>query len=422
MLIYLILMALITAYYIIDYINRENYDIQYKKISNFYTDKEIDKINKNDRDKNPYITLSIIIAESPFSENIKLYEFYDERFFEKDITKNVSSFYILALYKCEDENCTIPIEDTTQLSFRFSAIYKNYFINHQSKNSLFEKRYTVYSNYFYFDNRTEVIPDWRYIIYKEKKGFFKKEEIFYNGYLDNYNKLYLKNLIMFINGTYYKILQEFHINNDHLIQEEYERTAKDIFDYIAIILSYFSNGFFIAKFIFNFYSKNFNNYKIIEKILTKNNNIINYKKPSDFVNFSVNSESQSESNDNNIEEDFLENEKVKDKDKESELILSYKKEKDNERKINFKKIRFVHFFLNNFYCKCCSKFNNQETLNIYNKILYKYISLDSIAYNQILLENLFHDYKWNNPSLKNIDNNDLIFQLRNHMARIKLFV
>ena len=35
MLIYLILMALITVYYIIDYINRENYDIQYKKISNF---------------------------------------------------------------------------------------------------------------------------------------------------------------------------------------------------------------------------------------------------------------------------------------------------------------------------------------------------------------------------------------------------
>lgn len=225
-----------------------------------------------------------------------------------------------------------------------------------------------------------------------------------------------------INDTYYKILQEFHINNNHLVQEEYERTAKDIFDYIAIILSYFSNGFFIAKFIFNFYSKNFNNYKIIEKILTKNNNIINYKRPLNFVNFAVNSESHSESSDNNIEEDFLENEKVKDKDKESELIPSYKKEEDNERKINFKKIRFVHFFLNNFYCKCCSKFNNQETLNICNKILYKYISLDSIAYNQILLENLFHDYKWNNPSLKNIDNNDLISQLRNHMARIKLFV
>ena len=56
-------MALITVYYIIDYINRENYDIQYKKISNFYTDKEIGEINKNDRDKNPYITLSIYILQ-----------------------------------------------------------------------------------------------------------------------------------------------------------------------------------------------------------------------------------------------------------------------------------------------------------------------------------------------------------------------
>ena len=58
-----------------------------------------------------------------------------------------------------------------------------------------------------------------------------------------------------INGTYYKILQEFHINNDHLIEEQYERKAKDIFDYIGIVLSFYSNGFYILKLIFGFYSK-----------------------------------------------------------------------------------------------------------------------------------------------------------------------
>ena len=71
--------------------------------------------------------------------------------------------------------------------------------------------------------------------------------------------------------------------------------------------------------------------------MTKNNNIINYKRPLNFVKFAVNSESHSESNDN-TEENFIENDNVK--DKERELIPSYKKEEDNESNINFKKIRF----------------------------------------------------------------------------------
>ena len=216
-----------------------------------------------------------------------------------------------------------------------------------------------------------------------------------------------------INGTYYKILQEFHLNNDHLIEEQYERKAKDIFDYIGIVLSFYSNGFFILKLIFGFYSKNFNNYKIMEKIIRKNNKSVNYKRPFENYINSINSNSRSESCesiDNN--ENLIENKS----DKEKEFISSYNEEGDNESDIKLKKIRFVHFFLNNLYCKCCSRFRNQEILNICNKILYKYISLDSIAYNQILLENLFKDYKWNNPNLRNINNNNLIIELINHLT------
>ena len=108
---------------------------------------------------------------------------------------------------------------------------------------------------------------------------------------------YLDSLIINIKGTYYKILQEIHINNDHLIEEEYERKAKDIFDYIGIVLSFYSNVFFILKLIFGFYSKNFNNYKIMEKILRKNdkNNSINYKRPLENYIISINSNSRSES-------------------------------------------------------------------------------------------------------------------------------
>ena len=34
--------------------------------------------------------------------------------------------------------------------------------------------------------------------------------------------------------------------------------------------------------------------------------------------------------------------------------------------------------------------------------------MDTIIYNQILLENLFKDYKWNNIELSDLRSNDLI--------------
>ena len=38
--------------------------------------------------------------------------------------------------------------------------------------------------------------------------------------------------------------------------------------------------------------------------------------------------------------------------------------------------------------------------------------MDTIIYSQILLENLFKDYKWNNIELSDLRNNDLIEKLK----------
>ena len=46
------------------------------------------------------------------------------------------------------------------------------------------------------------------------------------------------------------------------------------------------------------------------------------------------------------------------------------------------------------------------------EIVYKYLSIDSLLYNQLKLEGLFKDYKWNNPSLSNIKNNIMIKNLK----------
>ena len=40
------------------------------------------------------------------------------------------------------------------------------------------------------------------------------------------------------------------------------------------------------------------------------------------------------------------------------------------------------------------------------------MSIESLLYNQLILENLLKDYKWNNPMLNNLKANDFINRYR----------
>ena len=46
------------------------------------------------------------------------------------------------------------------------------------------------------------------------------------------------------------------------------------------------------------------------------------------------------------------------------------------------------------------------------------MSIDSLLYNQIKLENLFNDYKWNKNILNNIQINVMVNQLNNIWKKI----
>ena len=131
----------------------------------------------------------------------------------------------------------------------------------------------------------------------------------------------------------------------------------------------------------------------INSINNKDNNltnplIINSKMNSNLI---INDNDNDNDNDNNIDND------------EYDDLLKAK---------ILPKFTFMHFFCNNLYFDKCRKFKSQETLHICNKILLKYMSIESILYNQMKLENLFKDYNWNNPILNNIEKNDLITKLK----------
>ena len=52
-------------------------------------------------------------------------------------------------------------------------------------------------------------------------------------------------------------------------------------------------------------------------------------------------------------------------------------------------------------------------INKVKDITYEYLSMERLLYNQILLENLIKDYRWNNPALYDIQNSEVINKLRN---------
>jgi len=96
-----------------------------------------------------------------------------------------------------------------------------------------------------------------------------------------------------------------------------------------------------------------------------------------------------------------------------EIIVDNKKrniEYKTEDKI-LPKLSFFDFYFNNIYWNKCKRREKQDILNISNKIISKYNSIDYVLYNNMIFENLLKDYKWNNPNLNNLKNIELIKEL-----------
>ena len=186
---------------------------------------------------------------------------------------------------------------------------------------------------------------------------------------------------------------------------KYSRHQKNFFDTLGIIFSLSSTIYTIMKFIFiNIYSINFDPYKIFEKIVynhMKNKsqiplvNISNLSKEIKPVRNSINDDVDNITLNENLVTNIDDN-------KEEDIVLP--------------KLRMFHYFMNNiFSLKKCWNSNKQEIISLCKEALKKYTSIDYLMFNQMRLENLFEDYKWNNPKLKNIKKNGYISKLKNKL-------
>ena len=218
-----------------------------------------------------------------------------------------------------------------------------------------------------------------------------------------------------INGTYYKLLGMFLARVDFNRYEIYKRTKVVILDVFANICALSMTVLDLFGFFFsNYYSNNFDNYKIIEKVLSKE------KKYRKYVNKDISEEIVDDKN-KQIElidnygktESLITNEN--NIDIKEEKITEEKKDEDEIDERPIPKLRFIDFIINSFYNdNVCKSSNRQQIISCCNDLVSKYYTIEDIIYNQIKLDNLLKDYKWNDPKLKYIENNEFVVELKSY--------
>ena len=433
--IYLIILLIIIITYMVDYAVNPKYSFMYTYEHQFKTDNESINNRYNNKDLNPKITFNLKMASGINESHFQIISSEGLLEFGKDYTGNLYDLSLFIFYKCNNTNytsegkCELHDDEEKRNNESFNAynIIFNYTgdkVDHQNPDSPLKKTYLQKSFIFSINDKITVhFLGWKTIKYTEERGilglfdswFDISNEVFGGEFIDPlvYNFEIYGGLKELENNVGMKILDLILMNerDPHNYIDSYSRIKKGIFDPIANICSLaltIYNGF---VFIFcGYYSNNFDNYKIVEKILSKNgkpykNDKINERDDKSEISDDLDKkDALLDSNISNSEENIIEN------DKEKEVNINDNFDEQKEYKTH-SELCFYDFLFNNFYLKKCCNSNKQNFVSACNEIVSRYNSVDYIIFNQIKLENLFKDYKWNNPRLKYIQNNKLIKDL-----------
>jgi len=270
--IYGIIMIIITIYYIFDFKNtylKDSYTVQ---SFTRWTKKTIE--HANEEEKNNYsqnINFKIEFKDPAFMslDRIGIYKKYTTDKFPNPFVHSTDNFPTLYLgYKCQDQDCGDYYQnlDRYETNFTFSLLYDGFTLDHQNNDKPIQKGGTFSMEYKINLNQVTTIDNvWKQIIYKEKKGYFHKDYADSAFYIDEFKKREEKFFTTLTDDEYKNILifcyLSIELNNNNIV--EYTRTKKSILTLFANVCSLFSNIYFIMCFIAKYYSKNFDNYKII---------------------------------------------------------------------------------------------------------------------------------------------------------------
>ena len=417
--IYVFIVLLIAFTYVYNYYVNDKYIISYITYQSKVTDEKREELLKDD-EYNPSLNFSFEILDQnyqPLSENFLLVDMRKCIILDRNklYSYKVSDLVVAVVYNCSDTNCDLRPEDKWyeyHLYYNFKLKKQIFSLNLQDKNQPIQLNNNYLEQIFVMNQNfmQSVNAYWEIIKVTEEKGLFdnyigsKKEKI--GGSFSDSNDFFnIKSISMdtqdypcFHFPGIYKPIFNFQLLNQFDKYIEYRRKKISIFDIIANICSLSLTIFNGFRFGFAFfYSQKFDNYKIIDKILTSKGRAREKK-----INDTKFDKSFPLLNENEMKE-----EDEKDVDKIN-LITETESEKNED---SLPKYHFFNFICNFFSCKCCQKNKVQKSITICNNIMEKYYSIENLIYSQFMLENLLQDYKWNNPDLNSIKNIELIYKL-----------
>ena len=424
-LIYLIILLLLAIIYFYDYFNNDRYDFNYNYVKESYSHQEI---NEGIYEDIPELNADLEVMFDLKVDNIRSLNPYhflildlnsnEWLLLNKTYTKNTGNFTIAVFYYCEDENCIFREEDKLkegERSYVLNMYYKGYSLEHQDPVAPIKKMDEFILKPLEFLSNTYICYlNWELIEYEEEKGIFGKyfdkmkgkESTYYGGdfksteyYLDDgrLRTLWYKNLLS---------LLYLEVHTNQLQHDKYTRKAASVLDVLADVTALASTALDLMSLAYGFcYSSNYDNYKIVENILSKKMKIhIKNDKIEDNKEFQIEL-TDNLINDNKSLERIENDEKT---DIEKNLNEKQKSKKDS---INLPLMKFYDFCIHQFYFKCFGHSIKQSLIESCNDIVSKYMTIESLLYNQIKLENLLKDYKWNNPQYEINEKHDFLLEL-----------
>ena len=277
-LIYIIIMFLICLIYILDFILNEKYDVQCS--NSFRFDNVFDTNKGKTLNKLPDVSIDYSIQvgnqgsnkwmiktdEGEYLKHIGLFGF--------DFTHNLSKIggkkYSI-IYQCENSNCSDLYINKEEYLIIF---FKWFYIDSYNTPPIQFIKYGRKGNSARLkeNNLLNLKVYWTSIVYKDLKGiiglfdrFLNMENEYAVGYIDSREYEYLPLEYNDDNKTQPIIaIVNNYVSNKYI---EYRRKEIGIMDIIAKIGALFSTFNFIFVSILKFYENNFNNYKIINKIM-----------------------------------------------------------------------------------------------------------------------------------------------------------
>ena len=273
--IYIIIMSFISIAYILDYRYNDKYVVEYSKyLNSSFSGKN--RLNKFYPDLNISFKFNLLTYDKQkvFDEEFKLV--YDSRPINQNefIKAKLSDFILKIYYDCPDEKCEPKYKS---MFYYLSIEYDGFELYHQNDTDpplqINNDKYFLYRVGFNFDNPSSIYLNWETVKYREENGVPKilnlmnKDEIV-SGYISSSNYV-LHNKE---EETSFKLIAVVYLQNNEMSTTEYKRKKIGVLDVVSKIGALFSTIRIAFLFIFKYYSNNFNNYKIIQKILDPNYN------------------------------------------------------------------------------------------------------------------------------------------------------